>query len=396
MARIVLGVGGGIAAYKAVYLLRVLTAKGHFVTPILTDSATRFVGPTTFSALASEAAKVSLFEDSDSIPHTHLGRSADLICIAPATADLIFKLANGAADDLLTATVMASKAQVVLAPAMHEEMWENFAVQRNIKTLSDAGYFIVPPSSGSLAAGDIGMGRMAEPDVISDFVSCALAEGKKSLLGRKVLVSAGGTQEPIDPVRYIGNRSSGKQGRAFAKVAACFGAEVVLVTSTPAPEFPGVKRVFVGSAEEMSKSMHLEREGADIVIMAAAVSDFRVANVSTSKIKREGRERMTLELVANGDILTSLTSSKSGECIYVGFAAETDSLEENLEKKLRAKGVDIIVGNDVTRPGAGFDSDTNSVTVLTKSGDRLSLELVSKEMVAVKVLAMAHRMLEGF
>ncbi len=394
MAKIVLGVGGGIAAYKAVYLLRALMGEGHFVTPVLTESATKFVGSVTFSALASEKAKVSLFEDSDAIPHTHLGRSADLICIAPATADIIFKLANGVADDILSATVMASKAQVVLAPAMHEEMWDNFAVQKNIKALSDAGYMIVPPAHGSLAAGDSGVGRMAEPEVIATFVRFALVEESVNLAGKKIVVSAGGTREAIDPVRFIGNRSSGKQGLAFAKVAACWGAEVVLVTTNSVSEFPRVRQVLVSSADEMSEAMHSERAHADLVVMAAAVSDFRVASFSSSKIKREVRTNMTLELEANLDILTSLTSSESGDCIYIGFAAETDALEENLTKKLHSKGVDIIVGNDVTKPGAGFDTDTNSVTVLSKLGDRFSLEDVSKEAVAVKVLALAHTMFE--
>ncbi len=394
MARIVLGVGGGIAAYKAVYLLRTLMAEGHFVTPILTESATKFVGQTTFSALASEPAKVSLFEDADPIPHTHLGRFADLICIAPATADIISKLANGVANDLLSATVMASRAQVVIAPAMHEEMWENFAVQKNVRVLLEAGYIIVPPSHGSLAAGDIGVGRMAEPDVVADFVRCTLASERVDLAGKKVVVSAGGTREAIDPVRFIGNRSSGKQGIAFAKVAACWGAEVVLVTANPSPEFPRVRQVVVTSAAEMSEAMHLERDRADLVVMAAAVSDFRVATFSSTKIKREGRSHMTLELEANSDILASLAASELGCCLYVGFAAETDALEENLVKKLYSKGVDIIVGNDVTKPGAGFDTDTNSVTVLSKSGDRLTLEEVSKETVAVKVLALAYEMRE--
>lgn len=387
--RIVLGVGGGVAAYKSVHLLRLLRAAGHHVTPILTQSAMEFVGMATFSSLASEPAKTSLFRDVDPIPHTHLGKSTDLLLIAPATADLIGKIAGGLADDLLTATAMATKAPIALAPAMHEEMWENFALRRNVSMLEREGYIIVPPSFGSLAAGDTGVGRMAEPEVILDFVMARLSPEFLPLLEKKIVVSAGGTREAIDPVRYIGNRSSGKQGLAFAKVAAAWGGDVTLVTTVPAPSFPRVKQVVVESALEMEAAMLDEINDADIVVMAAAVADFRPEEKSAGKIKREGRHGLSVDMVANPDILSELVGKKPSKCVLVGFAAETEDLERNVALKLEKKGVELIVGNDVGRPGAGFEGDSNSVLIQTRSGIRRNLEDVSKTKVAEVVLSMA-------
>ncbi|SHE40265.1 phosphopantothenoylcysteine decarboxylase / phosphopantothenate--cysteine ligase [Ferrithrix thermotolerans DSM 19514] len=394
MAKILLGVGGGIAAYKAVYLLRSLVASGHEVTPVLTEAGSHFIGAQTLSALASNPCLSGLFGESDPIPHTHLGRSVDLICVAPATADLIAKFANGIANDLLSATVMASRAKVVVAPAMHEEMWDSPAVQRNLQLLRDYGYLIVPPSYGPLAAGDVGRGRMAEPSVISLYVEVALEDRGISLWGKKVVVSAGGTREPIDPVRFIGNRSSGKQGLALAKVAAVLGAEVSLVTTVAQGSFPSVTEVLVSSAKEMDEALTNETAGADLVVMAAAVSDYRVKEPSRSKIKRESAAELNISLEANPDILKGLVKAKKDGSIYIGFAAETDDLEVNLRRKLESKGVDIMVGNDVTRPGAGFEHDTNSVVILSKDGQRAVFDDLSKEKIALEVLTFASRLFD--
>lgn len=385
--KLILGVGGGIAAYKAVHLLRLLMGSSYYVVPILTDGAREFVGDATFSALASERAKTSLYQDPDPIPHTHLGRSADVMVVAPATANIIGKMAHGLADDLLSATLLASRAPIVVAPAMHEEMWENPAVQGNIASLREYGVTVISPTRGRLAGGDVGSGRMAEPWVIFDFVNAVLSPCRVDLANKKVIVTSGGTREAIDPVRFVGNRSSGKQGTAFAKVAAAWGADVTLITSTDASiEFPGVATVEVESTQEMHDALMEAGSQADLVIMAAAVADFRPRGVSETKIKRAGRSTLDLNMIANPDLLTEIRKVLSETCVVVGFAAETSDLRENMEKKLRTKGVDLIVGNDVTRPGSGFGTDTNSVVVMMGDGSNYELEKVTKFAVAERVL----------
>ncbi len=402
--RVVLGVSGGIAAYKAVELCRRLVDAGAHVVPVLTEEALRFVGEVTFSALASEPCRHSLWDDVDPIPHTRLGQSADLIVVAPATARFIGSYVAGFADGLLTATVLATRAPVVVCPAMHTEMWEHPAVQENLATLSRRGVRIVPPVAGPLAGGDVGTGRMAEVTDIVDAVLSLLdrtslqasapasdsspadrATGQGDLSGRRVLVSAGGTREPIDPVRFIGNRSSGKQGHAIAEAAARRGAEVVLVTTTALPGPPGAEVIRVETAAEMEGALFDEAARADVVVMAAAVADFRPKGMATKKLSRsEGAPEIVLE--PTPDILAELGRRRRDGQVLVGFAAEIHEVAERASRKLASKGVDVIVANDVSAPGVGFDHDTNAVTILDSHGSLMEVPLASKVLVAEAVL----------
>jgi phosphopantothenoylcysteine decarboxylase/phosphopantothenate--cysteine ligase len=389
--RIVLGVTGGIAAYKAVEVCRRLVDSGAYVIPVLTDDATRFVGEVTFSALASEPVKRSLWSDADPIPHTRLGQTADLIVVAPATARFLGCYAAGISDGLLTATVLATRAPVIVCPAMHTEMWEHPAVQANLATLAGRGVVVVPPAEGRLAGGDAGTGRLAEPADIVAAVTAVL-EGRPAvaprriadLAGRRVVVSAGGTREPIDPVRFITNRSSGKQGHALARAAADRGADVVLVTTTTQDGPPGATVVRVDTAASMELAMLEQAASADVVIMAAAVADFRPKAPSDIKLSRaDGLPEIVLE--PTPDILLELGARRRPGQILVGFAAETGSLHR-AEAKLVAKGVDLLVANDVSAPGVGFDHDTNAVTVLGRDGSRREVALSAKAQVADAVL----------
>jgi phosphopantothenoylcysteine decarboxylase / phosphopantothenate---cysteine ligase len=387
--RIVLGVTGGIAAYKAVEVCRRLVDAGAHVIPVLTDDATRFVGEVTFSALASEPVKRSLWTDADPIPHTRLGQGADLIVVAPATARFLGCYAAGISDGLLTATVLATRAPVVVCPAMHTEMWEHAAVQENLATLARRGVIVVAPVDGRLAGGDAGPGRLAEPADIVAAVTGVL-EGRSpggggDLGGRRVVVSAGGTREPIDPVRFITNRSSGKQGHALARAAADRGAEVVLVTTTKEAVPAGATVVRVDTAASMEAAMLEHAVGADVVIMAAAVADFRPKAPSETKLqKADGLPELVLE--PTPDILLELGARRHPGQVLVGFAAETGAPAERAAAKLAAKGVDLMVANDVSAPGVGFDHETNAVTVLGADGTCREVGLSSKRAVADAVL----------
>jgi len=387
--RIVLGVSGGIAAYKAVEVCRRLVDAGAHVVPVLTKGALRFVGETTFSALASERAHTSLFDDPDPIPHTRLGQSADLVVVAPATARVIGTYAAGISDDLLTATLLATRAPVVIAPAMHTEMWEHPAVQENLAVLARRGVHVVAPEEGRLAGGDIGKGRLASPEAIVRSIEIALenphmAGGRTQfpdLSGLHVVVTAGGTREPIDPVRYVGNRSSGKQGHALAQEAVDRGAKVTLVTTAHLPVADTVDVVAVETAAEMAAAVEAAAEVADVVVMAAAVADFRPVAVAARKLKkRDGVPEIVLEPTV--DILAELGMRKRPGQTLVGFAAETDDLRKNAASKLAAKGADIIVANDVSAPGVGFEHDTNQVTLLFPDGSSREVPLVDKRAVA--------------
>jgi len=390
--KVVLGVTGGIAAYKAVEVCRRLVDAGAHVVPVLTEDALRFVGEVTFSALASERCRHSLFDDADPIPHTHLGQSADLVVVAPATARLIGSYAAGISDGLLTATLLATRADVVICPAMHTEMWEHPAVQENLSTLVRRGVHVVAPAEGRLAGGDVGTGRMAEPSQIVDAVLDLLdssgelrARREADLDGLRVLVSAGGTREPLDPVRFIGNRSSGKQGHALADAASERGADVVLVTTTPRPGPPGATVVRVETAAEMESALLERAKDADVIVMAAAVADFRPKASSAKKLSRsEGLPEILLE--PTPDILAELGRRRREGQVLVGFAAETHDVAARAGAKLRAKGVDLIVANDVSAPGAGFDHDTNAVTILLDDGSSSEVPLASKGEVAHAVL----------
>ena len=384
--RVVLGVAGGIAAYKAVEVCRRLVDEGVHVMPVLTDDAQRFVGALTFSALASEPARTSLFGGPEPIPHTRLGQQADLVIVAPATAKLIGKYAAGISDDLLTATLLATRAPVLVCPAMHTEMWEHPAVQDNLATLTRRGVFVLEPEAGRLAGGDVGSGRLADPARIVARALEILARPDSgptggSLSGRQVLVTAGGTREPIDPVRYVGNRSSGKMGHAIADAARRHGARVVLVTTVARPAAPGVEIVNVETADQMRDAV-LERAGAsDVVIMAAAVADFRPKAISPEKIKKgEGVPEIVLEPTA--DILAELGARKRAGQVVVGFAAETERLREHAAAKLAAKKVDLLVANDVSAEDSGFEVDTNRALVLDAAGGVETLPLLTKDALA--------------
>ncbi|MGD0254119.1 MAG: bifunctional phosphopantothenoylcysteine decarboxylase/phosphopantothenate--cysteine ligase CoaBC [Acidimicrobiales bacterium] len=390
--RVVLGVTGGIAAYKAVEVCRRLVDAGVHVMPVLTDDALRFVGEATFSALASERCRHSLWDDAEAIPHIRLGQVADLIVVVPATARFIGSYAGGIADGLLLATVLATRAPVVVCPAMHTEMWEHLAVQENLSILVRRGVQVVPPDEGRLAGGDVGAGRMAEPAEIVHAVlgmlevgPRAVARRHKDLVGRRVLVSAGGTREPIDPVRFIGNRSSGKQGHAIADAASERGAQVVLVTATAKPGPPGATVVRVDTAAEMQEALLEHATDADVVVMAAAVADFRPKAPSGRKLSRsEGLHEIVFE--PTPDILAELGRRRREGQVLVGFAAETHEVAQRAAAKLSAKRADLIVANDVSVPGAGFDHDTNAVTILAVDGSSRQVPLASKREVADAVL----------
>ena len=387
--RVVLGVSGGIAAYKAVELCRRMVDAGAHVVPVLTEDATRFIGALTFSALASEPAQTSLFLAGDGsgapnpIPHTRLGQSADIIVIAPATARLIAKYATGMSDDLLSATLLATRAPVVLAPAMHTEMWEHPAVQENLATLRRRGVHIVDPESGRLAGGDSGEGRLAAPERIMDAAAHVLAH-QGDLVGVRLLVTAGGTREAIDPVRFIGNRSSGKMGHAVAVQAAVRGAAVTLVTASSLAVPAGIDVVAVVSAQQMYHAVLDRFETSDAVIMAAAVADFRPKVIANDKIKKsDGAPEIVLE--PTPDILAELGARKRGQ-VLVGFAAETENVAANAAAKLTRKHADLMVANDVSDPEAGFEVDTNQAILLDSLGGSYRTPLLTKAALADVIL----------
>ena len=401
-ARVVLGVSGGIAAYKAVELLRRLVDAGCEVTPVLTETATRFVGTATFSALGSHPAETEMFGGVAPIPHTRLGRWADLVVVAPATARVIGEYAAGISADLLGATLLATRAPVVVCPAMHAEMWEHPAVQDAVALLRSRGVLVVEPESGRLAGGDEGPGRLAAPEAILDAAARALAAGAPgrrrdgALSGLEVLVTAGGTREPIDPVRFIANRSSGRQGHALAEVAAERGARVVLVTASELPPPSGVEVVRVETASELAAEVLGRSRSVDAVVMAAAVADFRPARPSPEKLaKSDGPPELVLE--PTEDVLAELgRRRRAGEAragqVIVGFAAETRDVLERARGKLKDKGADLLVVNDVTQPGAGFGHETNAVTLLFASGETVEVPMAPKRTIAAEVLDAVARL----
>jgi phosphopantothenoylcysteine decarboxylase/phosphopantothenate--cysteine ligase len=385
--RIVLGVSGGIAAYKAVDVCRRLVDAGAHVIPVLTEGALRFVGRTTFDALGSERAWTSLWDEQHPIPHTHLGQTADLVLVAPATARVLGLYAGGISEDLLTNVLIATRAPVIVCPAMHTEMWEHPAVQDNLRLLRSRGVHVVEPEEGRLAGGDVGAGRLAEPSTIVEAVTAILGASspEPDLAGVHLVVTAGGTREPIDPVRFIGNRSSGKQGHAVAEEAAARGAKVTLVTTTSLPASQGIDVVRVDTAAEMEQAVLGRADDADVVVMAAAVADFRPASAATSKIKKSGGlPEITLEPTV--DILAALGARRRADQTIVGFAAETDDLRANAAEKLTRKGIDLIVANDVSAPGVGFEHDTNAVVILDAHGGATEVPLTGKRAIARAIL----------
>lgn len=382
--RIVLGITGGIAAYKAVEVCRRLVDAGAHVIPVMTPDAKRFVGEVTFSALASEPVQSSIWNGSDPIPHTTLGQSADLVLVAPATARLIGNYTAGISEGLLTATLLATEAPVVVCPAMHTEMWNHPAVQENLATLIRRGVHVVPPEEGRLAGGDTGSGRLAAPPTIVEAVARVLSDSR-DCEALRVLVTAGGTREPIDSVRVISNRSSGKQGYAIAAEAAARGAEVTLVTTVDRAVPAGVAEVVhVATAAEMQQAVMPRSADQDVVVMAAAVADFRPKLPSTTKLKKsDGAPQIAFE--PTEDILVGLGENKPVGQTLVGFAAETDDVVANAKAKLDAKKLDLIVANDVSADGVGFEHDTNEVHLVTALGVTL-VPLADKRAIAGAVL----------
>ncbi|GEJ59298.1 bifunctional phosphopantothenoylcysteine decarboxylase/phosphopantothenate--cysteine ligase CoaBC [Anaeromyxobacter diazotrophicus] len=384
---VVLGVGGGIAAYKACELARLFVKGGAQVRVAMTPAATRFVGPLTFQALTGAPVLVDLLapEADRAYGHLALARAADLLVVAPATADLIARLRAGMADDAVTTTALACEAPCLLAPAMNTRMWQNPAVRENVAALARRGWEVVGPAAGALADGDVGEGRLAEPGDIADAAARLL--GSRDLSGRRVLVSAGPTREPLDPVRFISNPSTGKMGFAVARVAARRGAEVVLVTGpVDLPDPPGVRTIRVVTAEEMASAVEEEAREIDLYVGAAAVSDFKPRVAAATK-KKKSDEDEEVTLTRTPDILAALGKRFAGKAeapILVGFAAETEALLQNARKKLAAKRCDLVVANKVGRPGVGFASDRNRVT-LVGPGERANIE-GTKEQVADAIL----------
>lgn len=382
--KIVLGVTGGIAAYKAVEVSRRLVDAGAHVAPIMTDGARRFLGTTTLSALASEPVQTELWDNpATPIPHTRLGQSADLVVVAPATARLLAAYRLGLSTDLLTNTLLATRAPVIVCPAMHAEMWDHPSVQDNVAVLRSRGVHIVEPEEGRLAGGDVGTGRLADPEVIVAAAERVLSP--LDLVGVRLVVSAGGTREPIDAVRMIANRSSGKQGYALAAESAARGADVTLVSTVALVPPPGVSVVEVETAQQMELAMTTAAETHDVVVMAAAVADFRPSVAASQKLKkRDGVPEIVLE--PTPDILAGLGAAKRPGQVLVGFAAETDELRSNAESKLAAKHLDLIVANDVSAPDVGFEHDTNAVTLLRPDAEPVEIDLADKRDVARAVV----------
>lgn len=384
---VVLGVTGGIAVYKACELLRLLQKRGIDVFVVMTQNACRFVAPLTFETLSGHPVAVDTFDRPQTweVEHIALAKRADLFLIAPATANIMGKMACGIADDMLSTTVMATRAPVLVAPAMNTGMWENAAVQQNVKTLRARGVEIVAPVSGHLACGDSGAGKLEDVEVIAE-CACELLFAKKDMEGLRVMVTAGPSREALDPVRYISNRSSGKMGYAIAQAAQKRGAEVTLLSGPVAIEAPlGVKLVpFTTTQELLDRASELAREQ-DLLIQAAAPADYRAKEVAPQKIKKQGGEPMTFTLVENPDVAATLGKAKRSGQVFVGFAAETNDVLAHAKDKLARKNLDMIVANDVTRPGAGFDVDTNIVTLITKDGQE-ALPMMSKAEVAQRIL----------
>ncbi len=385
--RVVLGVGGGIAAYKACLLLRAFTEAGYECRVAPTAAALRFVGEPTWAALSGHPVSAEVWPDAHEVPHVRIGRQADLVVVAPATADLLAKAAHGIADDLLTNTLLTARAPVVYAPAMHTEMWQHPATVANVATLRERGALVIDPDDGRLTGADTGPGRLPDPDRIFAFCRRVLERGPAAavpdLAGRRLVVTAGGTREPLDPVRFLGNRSSGRQGYALASVALARGGRVTLVSANVALPAPaGARLVTVGTAQELRAATRTAAADADAVVMAAAVADFRPAHRATSKIKKTGADPDPVALVRNPDILAELAQRRvrPGQ-VVVGFAAETDDALANGRAKLAAKGCDLLVVNEVGE-NLGFESDQNAAVILAADGAEVRVERGPKESLA--------------
>jgi phosphopantothenoylcysteine decarboxylase / phosphopantothenate---cysteine ligase len=375
--RIVVAVTGGVAAFKAAYLVRRLVEQGAEVRTVMTRAATEFIGPQTLAALSGHHPVTSLFGQPRVSPHTELALWADAIVVAPATTSTIARLANGISEDAVSATVIAARCPVVVAPAMHTEMWEYPATQRNIARLEQDGIIIAGPAEGALAGGDVGLGRMIEPEAIVAILDATL--GEADLAGKRIVVTAGGTREPIDPVRYVGNRSSGKMGNAIALAAAQRGGSVTLVTTAQPPVHANINVLSVETAQEMANATWSVATDADVAVFAAAVADFRPADVSDGKIRRSDG-LPTLSFEPTPDVLKGVVELDDAPFV-VGFAAEVGNIDAAVDKA-KGKGVDLLVANDVAKAGSGFGTDTNEVTLIYADGASESWELMTKTGVA--------------
>ena len=378
--KLILGVGGGISAYKSCDLIRRLQDNGFVITVVPTKSSLNFVGEATWSALSGNKVYVDLWQDVEEVPHISLAKNSDAIIIAPCTADLIARIAQGRADDLLTNIVLASTKPKILVPAMHPEMWLNEATVANVETLRSRGFLVIEPDFGKMTGSDVGIGRYPETGKIIDNLNKHLLRNA-DLLGKKILVTAGGTREPIDPVRFIGNRSSGKQGFAIALAAANRGAEVHLITAnTDLPEIEGITTTFVETADQMAAVLKYEFVQTDALIMSAAVSDFKVVNTAEFKIHKDQINQLSLS--TNEDILNSIGQIKKSNQVTVGFAAETESSDKQMiaaaSAKIDKKNLDLIYVNDVSN-GQIFGSDETSGYILDRSGDVTEIPLISKD-----------------
>jgi len=391
-ARIVLGVGGGIAAYKAVEILRRLREDGHDVTVIPTESSLRFVGSATWEALSGKPISTQVWDDIPGVAHVRIGQECDLVVVAPATADLLARLAHGRADDLLAATLLTARAPVVLAPAMHTEMWQHPATVDNVALLRKRGAVVIDPAVGRLTGADSGVGRLPEPAAILDVIRSVLTRGGDAvadLAGRHVVISAGGTREPIDPVRFIGNRSSGRQGYALAATAVARGARVTVISANvELPDPAGAQVVRVETALQLQAAVNTAAADADVVVMAAAVADFRPVTVAAEKLKK-GRDALdSVVLEPNPDILVGLVQGRRPGVVIVGFAAETGdehaSVLEHGRAKLTSKGCDMLVVNAVS-DGQGFGRPDNAATILQRQGPDIEVPLTTKAQLADRV-----------
>ncbi len=389
---VVLGVTGSIAAYKAADIASKLTQAGARVEAVMTDSATRFITPLTLRSITGHPVVTSMWEMASefSIEHVALAEAADVVVIAPATANIIAHLAGGMADDMLTCTVLATKAPVIIAPAMNDNMFNNPVTRENIEKLKARGFVFVAPGYGHLASGKTGVGRLADTETVIGTIKQVLGKNG-DLMDKRIVVTAGGTREPIDPVRYIGNRSSGKMGYAVASAARDRGAEVKLITTvTCLPETVGIDVVAVDTADEMEQAVKGAVKDADALIMAAAAADYKPETTAESKIKKDSAS-LSIGLVKTPDILAGV----KGNFIKVGFAAESEDIIVNAQKKLQAKGLDLIIANDITDKDCGFGADTNKVTIIDKNGKIEDLPLMSKREVADKILDRVVGLLKG-
>jgi len=380
---VILGITGSVAAYKAADLASKLTQAGAKVEVVMTEAATKFIAPLTLRSITGRPVVTDMFELASefSIEHVALAEAADVVVIAPATACVIAKLANGISDDELTCTVLATEAPVIVAPAMHTSMFHNPITQQNLTKLKARGFTIVGPEHGWLASGEVGLGRLSETDKIIDTIGQVLSR-RKDLTGKRIVVTAGGTQEPIDPARHIGNRSSGKMGYALAEAARDRGAEVRLITApTLLPEPAGVEIAHVRTTAEMKEAVARAVAKADALIMAAAVTDYRPKSAAKTKLKKKS-PALTLELIRTPDIL----SEAKGNFLKVGFAAESENIVAHAKQKLKGKKLDLIVANDITDASSGFGTDTNKVTLIDKQGNVEDLPLLTKREVADRIL----------